>query len=110
MKVRYGSGSTSRRLPGYKVIRPLEERAPLALVGPVMVFIVAPAVGSAISCYYSSMNRSSLPIELIAPPRTAGIPPPGCTDAPTLHSQGRLRSEYGGRWNGPLRHTGRTAP
>lgn len=29
------------------------------------------------------------------------MPPPGCTDAPTRHSQGRHGSEYDGRWNGP---------
>ncbi len=37
-------------------------------------------------------DLSILPVEIIAPPRTAGMPPPGCTDAPTRHNHGRLRS------------------
>ena len=36
-------------------------------------------------------------MEIMAPLSTAGTPPPGCTDAPTRHSHGRPRSEYGGR-------------
>ena len=46
---------------------------------------------------------NSLLVEISAPPSTAGIPPPGCTDAPTRYSQGLLRSEYWGWWKGPLR-------
>src|SRR5215207_10247188 len=59
---------------------------------------------------YLSRDRSILPVEIIAPPRTAGIPPPGGTDAPTRHNHGRLRSLYGGLCNGPLLQKGRTAP
>src|SRR5215216_8179721 len=55
-------------------------------------------------------DRSILPVEIIAPPRTAGMPPPGCTEAPTRHSHGRLRSLYGGLCNGPLLQKGRRAP
>src|SRR5215218_8517306 len=55
-------------------------------------------------------DRSILPVEIMAPPRTAGMPPPGCTDAPTRHSHGRRRSLYAGRCNGPLLQNGRTAP
>src|SRR5215212_5949297 len=55
-------------------------------------------------------DRSILPVEILAPPRTAGMPPPGCTDAPTRHSHGRRRSLYAGRCNGPLLQNGRTAP
>ena len=46
----------------------------------------------------------------MAPPRTAGIPPPGWTEAPTRHSQGLLRSEYRGRCGGPVIQKGLTAP
>jgi hypothetical protein len=42
---------------------------------------------------YESCRSNSLPVEIIAPLSTAGTPPPGCTDAPTRHSQGRLLSE-----------------
>src|SRR5918995_3624018 len=59
---------------------------------------------------YLSRDRIILPVEIIAPPRTAGMPPPGCTEAPTRHSHGRLRSLYGGLCNGPLLQNGRTAP
>jgi hypothetical protein len=55
-------------------------------------------------------DRSSRVTAIIAPPTTAGMPPPGCTDAPTRHSQGRQGSLYEGRWNGPLSHGGRAAP
>src|SRR5215204_1794927 len=55
-------------------------------------------------------DRSILPAEIMAPPRTAGMPPPGCTDAPTRHSHGRLRSLYAGLCNGPLLQKGRTTP
>src|SRR5215211_3363081 len=58
----------------------------------------------------SVRDRSILSVEIIAPPSTAGMPPPGCTEAPTRHSQGRLRSLYAGRCNGPLLQKGRTAP
>src|SRR5215203_5863309 len=59
---------------------------------------------------YSTIDRSILPVEITAPPRTAGMPPPGCTEAPTRHSHGRLRSLYRGRCNGPLLQNGGTAP
>src|SRR5215204_3185025 len=55
-------------------------------------------------------DRSILPVEIMAPPRTAGMPPPGCTEPPTRHSHGRLRSLYRGLCNGPLLQKGRTAP
>src|SRR5215218_11298678 len=58
----------------------------------------------------SVRDRSILSVEIIAPPSTAGMPPPGCTEAPTRHSQGRLRSLYAGRCNGPLLQKGREAP
>src|SRR5918993_2592685 len=55
-------------------------------------------------------DRSILPVEIIAPPRTAGMPPPGCTEAPTRQTHGCLRLLYGGRCNGPLLQKGRTFP
>src|SRR5215211_9274819 len=64
------------------------------------------------SSFFPHLTRdgSFLSFEITAPPRTAGMPPPGCTEAPTRHSHGRLRSLYRGRCNGPLLQNGRTAP
>ena len=58
----------------------------------------------------AGFDFSSRVIAIIAPPTTAGMPPPGCTDAPTRQSQGRQGSLYEGWWNGPLCHGGRAAP
>ena len=56
------------------------------------------------------MFLSKRATEFMEPPRTAGIPPPGWTDAPTLHSHGRLGEEYAGRWKGPPCHSFLVAP
>jgi hypothetical protein len=50
---------------------------------------------------YLLRRLNSFLVAMRLPPKTAGIPPPGWVDAPTIQSQGRKNDECFGVCSGP---------
>jgi hypothetical protein len=77
---------------GYAVVLGLSGSRPREALMLLMVLVVELSCRPASGPGQTGVDFSSRVTAIIAPPTTAGIPPPGCTDAPTRHSQGRQGS------------------